>query len=645
MKQNLKISIGLLVVTLIVYLPLILSPQKLLLRENDLQEQFWPVFYYIRQHFWQDYSLAFWNSLFFSGTPLLPDPQFSLFYPLNWLFILFPTDYAFFVWLILHTFLGGIFFLILAKSVFRFSILTSFVLAALYITSPRLGAYLEAGHYGLIGTLAWLPLIIISSFKLVISKKIKYVILLGVSLAALFYLHTVTLVLAILFSLFLILTLSLLTKSNLIKITFRFILAALTSLGLTAVTLFTQIEWLPQTTRFLLLQDRDVYPKWISISEFVRSSISPLLLQNQEPLNTEKWLFLGITPIILAFVGFLKLKKLYKILILISLLTVVLIATNNASPAYNLLLSQDWYVLQRVATRIWFVPAMIVLILSGLVLEKLKNNKLLFLGIAVLTILESVLISWSAVNKPIQTDQNRFVPKEIYEFLKNDPGKFRVFCTSRCLSQKQAAIYNLELAEGYNTIQQKNYYQHSWQLFGGYWNYYTLALPPIGRYKNLIPDAKSLGEYSVKYVISPYKIEDKNLVLKNTYNDYYIYNNFLFKPRVYTNNLNGASPNITLFSPNHIKVDIAPNTKSVILAEVYSKGWRAYLDNGKEVLVQETPNALRLVDVEPQTKFVDFRYEPLSYQIGSKITFLVCLVLAGLFFFRRKDKLANKIFK
>ena len=256
MKQNLKISISLLVVTLIVYLPLLLSPQKLLSRENDLQEQFWPVFYYLRQHFLQDYSLAFWNNLFFSGTPLLPDPQFSLFYPLNWLLILLPTDYAFFVWLILHTFLGGLFFLILAKSVFRFSIITSFVLAALYITTPRLGAYLEAGHYGLVGTLAWLPLVVFSSFKLVSSKRIKYIILLGVSLAALFYLHAVTLVLAVPASLLLILTLSLLTKSNLIKTTFRFILAAITSLGLTVVTLLPQIEWLPQTTRFLLLQDR-----------------------------------------------------------------------------------------------------------------------------------------------------------------------------------------------------------------------------------------------------------------------------------------------------------------------------------------------------------------------------------------------------
>src|SRR3989344_1741486 len=136
MKIRSKVWLLLLVTTLFAYLPLILNPYKLLSRGNDLEEQFWPVFYFIRQKFWETHSLPFWNNLFLSGTPLLPDPQFSLFYPPNWLFILLPTDIAFFVWLILHSFFGGLAFYIVLSQVFRISDRISIIGSALYILSP-----------------------------------------------------------------------------------------------------------------------------------------------------------------------------------------------------------------------------------------------------------------------------------------------------------------------------------------------------------------------------------------------------------------------------------------------------------------------------------------------------------------------------
>ncbi len=586
----LNITLILFLATLLFYFPILINPSLILERGNDLQEQFWPVFYFIREQFWQTHTLPLWNNLIFSGTPLLPDPQFSLSYPPNWLFIILPTDIAFIVWLILHTFLSGVFFWLLSRHVFRFSFLTSFILAFLYLTSPKLGGYLESGHYGLVGTLTWLPLVVLSCFKLVTAKRLEWSALLGISYASIFYLHTVTLFLVVIASVLLILTLAILAKASFVKTFLGLTLSVVISVGLTAITLLPQLEWLPQTTRFLLLQDRDVYPKWTSVREFVSSSMSPFLSINPSSLDTEKWLFLGIVPVILALVGFLKLNSKYKILIAISLLVVALIASNNASPIYNLLLTQDWFVLQRVATRIWFVTMIMVLILAGCALEKLYKRKLLFFLLVVLACLESVYISWLAINKPVDMNEDRFVSREVYEFLASDKeyeifkNKFRVFCTTRCLSQKEAAIYNLELIEGYNTLQQKNYYDQFIQLSQVFWDRYTLALPPLEIYnfREIQPYSPDIAGYNVKYVIAPYSLKDKNLVLKKEIGKYLIYENTIVKSRAYFGN--GHQAPIMEYSPNYIKVNTsAHETNQLIVAEVFNTGWTAKLP--KEVLI------------------------------------------------------------
>ena len=92
----------------LIYLPFLQNPCRLFERGNDLQEQFWPVFYFIKQQFLTHHSLPFWNNLFFSGIPLLPDPQFPLFYPQYLAFLILPVVAAILLLIALHTLLGGI---------------------------------------------------------------------------------------------------------------------------------------------------------------------------------------------------------------------------------------------------------------------------------------------------------------------------------------------------------------------------------------------------------------------------------------------------------------------------------------------------------------------------------------------------------
>ena len=625
------------------FLPIIFDPTLLLNRNNDLKEQFWPVFYYLREQVLLNHAFPLWNNLFLSGTPLLPDQQFSLFYPLNLLFVVFPTDNAFVIYFLLHSILAGISMFLLSKYGFSFSKLTSLILSLMYIFTPKLSGYIIAGHPGLFATQTWLPLLILSIILMIKRPSLTWSILLSFSLAGIFYTHTVIFVLSSIFSLILFLLLFLHVKGNKRSVVF-FLIGVLLTFGLIAVTFLPQIEWIPHTNRFLLLQDRDVHPKWLSLMEFTKSIFTPWLLDIKN-IESEKLLSIGIAPSLLAFVGLIKLRKKIKFLFISLLCIVVIVSLNNISPFINQLLSQDWFILMRVSTRIWFVLIFICLYLAGLGLESLLNNKkfkkisLIFI-FAVLV--ELLLFSWTKLSTPIVDNSNQ-APIAILEFIKKDRQQFRVFCINRCISQKDAAINNLELIEGYNTLIQKNYYQQSWQLTNSYWSYYSLSLPPFGiiQFTKIRPDAKSLGEYNTKYIVSPYQLNDNYLKLIQQSGNYYLYKNDLFKERAYylENQIPTNAAKIVEYTPNFIRIDTSNHKeKNLVLSEVYSKGWNAYLNGKEPVNVQEKSNALRLVDIKEDTQFVDFRYEPTTFKIGLVITlftsFLIIIILIRKLFIR-----------
>lgn len=626
-----------------ILLPIIIEPKLLLARGNDLQEQFWPVFYFIREQFWKNHSLPLWNNLWFSGLPLLPDPQFSLFYPFNMIFILLPTDIGFIIYFLVHIVIGGVGTFITARYGLHFAKNSSLFCALLYMSQPRLAGYLEAGHYGLVASLAWLPFALLGVIKLSRQANLLWAIVLSVALAGLFYTHPVNFLLTTIISIAIFITLFLSNSlgKNDIKPLILFAISGLLVFGLTAVTLLPQIEWLPDTTRSLLLKNRDIYPKWSSFNEFALSILWPIKLDIWE-IDTEKWIPLGIITSFLGLYGFLQLKKKFKMLLLLLFLTVFLVATNTISPIYPLLLSQDWYALMRVTTRIWFIPGLALVFFAGLSFESLykKLPRILLLILFGSAIVESVFLSWARIYKP--TDQQTKATNEVYEFLKGDKGRFRVFCVTRCLSQKEAAKYNLELVEGYNTLQQKNYYDQFIQLSQVFWDRYTLALPPFEIYttREIQPYAPELTGYNIKYIISPHALNDKSLILKKESGGYLIYENPAVKSRAYFSN--GKEALILEYSPNYIKVDTSSHeTKQLIIAEVYNSGWIAKLNGEKPTEIKQTSNKLRQIEIEKDTLFVEMRYSPKSYQLGRIITLSSLLIVFAYLthLFRRKQGL------
>lgn len=641
-SEKAKIAVILFLASLLLYLPIFFNPELLLGRHNDLQEFFWPVFQYTKFHLINNHGLSLWLNLFFSGTPLLPDPQSFLFYLPNSIFYLLPIHAAFLISLIIHTFWGSLGTYWVSKYGFKFSQTVSIFTAVLFIFAPKLAGYLEAGHFGLAVSFAWIPFVILSTIKIVRTKSLIWPVLFGVSLTQIYFTHSVTFIItALAASLLFAGTLVLTTrKVTWPKSSLHFLIGALVTFGLSAITLLPQLEWTPSTTRSLLLQNPDIYPKWTSAGEFLQSILFPWSggVTSLQGIDTEKWLSLGLLPTAAALIGFWYLKKSQKYFLSVTALIITLISLNNSSPLRSFLQSQDWLALIRVATRVWFIPVFIVIFLAGLGMERLLAkkgiNKKLVLVFAALAAGELLAISWLRIIKPIPVP-TKYASAEIYKFLSEDKEQFRVFCINRCLPQQKSAEQNLELVEGYSTLQQVNYYKHMRQLSGAYWDDYTLALPPIGTYtfQKPQPDAASLGLYNTKYVISPYKMTDSNFHIEAVFGDYTVYKNSLYKSRAYFRAPNDPPAPVSLYTPNHIRVDTSSKASTqLILSEVYNSGWNAYLDGTDKTVVRETPNSLRQVDLRPDTRFVDFRYEPESFRAGiliTAITVVLSIILAS----------------
>jgi hypothetical protein len=85
-----------------------------LFTERDLAPYFIPPrFFWVESIINGDFPL--WNPYQFSGHPFFANPQYTVLYPFNGLFLILPFDVAFNAIIILHFFLGGLFTYLLLR--------------------------------------------------------------------------------------------------------------------------------------------------------------------------------------------------------------------------------------------------------------------------------------------------------------------------------------------------------------------------------------------------------------------------------------------------------------------------------------------------------------------------------------------------
>jgi hypothetical protein len=268
----------------------------------------------------------------------------------------------------------------------------------------------------------------------------------------------------------------------------------------------------------------------------------------------------------------------------------------------------------RVSTRVWFIVIFISLYLIGLVLERLDNKLVLLIG--TLMVICSLIMGYKIVSKPINFNSN-LASEQIYNFLAKDKSIFKVFCTTRCLSQKQAAIYNLHLADGYGTLQQTNYFLAAQQIGQYYSNRYSLSIPPYDIYlfNKLQPNTRTITAYNIKYIVSPHALKDTNFTSVFSTGKLTIYLNKLWK-----------NPEYESFSPN--KIIVTSKNASLTIPEIYSPDWNAYLDGNERVSISENSDHTIDIKTTKDAKVVDIEYMPKSFKVGAIITSITVIICA-----------------
>ena len=549
-------------------------------RGNDLTEFFWPIIFYIKEQILLGNGIPLWNKMFFSGTPLLPDPQNLFIYPLNILFLFLPIDTGIVSSIIIHMFIAGFGMYTLLRS-FNITNKTSIIIAALFFISPKFISYVEAGHLGLIQSWAFIPWVYWSTINLIQKKSLKSILFLSLFLYLVYTSH-------ILIFLILLVTNGVFFLYRNKKSFSLFLLSHLILLLISLPVLTPQLRWQQLTTREFLLQSPETYPVWNGKREFIKN----IFIATRD---TEKNITFGIVVFIFATLGYVKSTTKNKIYVFISVATISTLALN--------ILTFDWFILFRVSTRFWFPIVIVILFLAakGLDFLVLKNKTYQLLGI--LALIEYLIIARYIILKPIKYIAP--TPAGVISYLQKDKDIYRVFCLDKCIRQKDAAIYNIEIIEGYGTLQQKNYFEYSQQIAQGYWDKkYSLSIPPFQNYlhEKFKPYPLALTAYRVKYIISPYKIDVENLKLITTVDNYRIYQNLLY-----------IKPNYEIYKPNFIRVEIKNEVDKLVIPEVYNPDWNAYLNGKEKIEIYETVEKTRSVNLENDTEFVDFKYEPFNF--------------------------------
>ncbi len=617
-------------IPLIAYLPIFLRPSLLIARNNDLSNFFAPILLFIKNSVLHSHQIPFWNPHIFSGTPLLPDPQSQVFYPGTLLFILFPISTAFLFSLYLHGLIGCIGTYLLCKK-FEFTEFTSFLASVFFALFPRIFGYLEAGHWGIFTAYSWLPVALLFTLLWAKKRRVIWASLLCLVLFFILCSHIFIFVCSIAIVVTFYAVVAREQKLSLITIFTNILFLVVSVVGLSAIFLLPQLSWTNITTRSILIKSPDLYPKWSGLIDMLSSLIWPLTgsIKNLLQKDSEKWIVLGVVPLILAFFGFIKIRLSQKLIILFITIGTCLLAFSSIFSELNVIK------LMRITTRPWLFVEIIIFFLSIFWIEKvIKNSKRkVYLFMIIFAVLvEFTFLSWTRILRPF-TSEVPF-PEKFIDIFKNDQEIYRVYCTTRCIPQYIAIKNNLELVEGYGTLQQENYFKHSWSLIGAYWNYYTLAIPPMGTsiFEKPQPSAQALGDYNTKYVLSPYPLTDINFVKINEQAGIDLYFNRRFLPRIQPEN-KSAFFEFLSYTPNSQRVRVnSPTETELTYANVFSPGWSAKLDE-KITAIAQTPISLMRVSVPKGDHTITFSYTPINLPIGivfTIITIVVHLTLIGL---------------
>jgi hypothetical protein len=657
---------------------------------SDLAITHYPYAIYLKETISTWHEIPLWSQTILSGHPFAANPLSGLWYPFGWLILITPLPLGFNLLVGLHLIWGGLGMYSLMKEE-GLSHATALLAGASFALLPKLFAHYGAGHLTLIYAVSWTPWLLWCQNRSERSKKRINSLQIppGLILAIIFLAD----VRWGAFALFVWWAYAFVHNSAkwwqlFLNLTGQSILAVL----LAAPLLLPLVEYSLLSTRATLGVDDVltyslplvnllgvIFPNAEGLHEYVLYSGGMVILLALVALLFSKLrgnkLFWGTVSLISIFIALgsqIPGAELVARLPLVSLLRVpsralfitglsftalagygaeTIIHSTKKDLSHNLsiflfsvavfsiLLTIGIYLLSHK------VPAGLLWGTGGLLLSTvwiglgLKTNKLAvgvwMGGVFLITLLDLSIVDLKSFESK-GADQVLAEREAVAQYLAAQPGDFRTYSPSYSLPQQTAAKHGIQLADGVDPLQLKQYVKFMDEASGVPRYSYSVTLPPYasGDPQNdnaaYSPDAEKLGLLSVAYVISEFELNVDGLRLEKQLDAAYIYKNTFQMPSAWVEeNFEKGKPPVVIIErrPNRLLLSAVGPGKLTISENNYP-GWQVKVDGLKRELLTQH-GTLMAVNLEPGQHEIEFSFHPSIVSTGIFLFFLGLIGLAG----------------
>lgn len=168
--------------TLVFFYQFLFHPTELISPYSDIPG----IFYFEKLLFvntiYSFHQLPLWNPYIFSGSPFVGNPSTAMFYPLNYIFLIFPLASSFGLMFMLDIFLIGCFTYLFTRSL-GLSRFASLLSSSTCMFSGMVITKIYAGNTISLDTFVWLPLLFYFLEKLIVTRKFIYSLVSAICIA------------------------------------------------------------------------------------------------------------------------------------------------------------------------------------------------------------------------------------------------------------------------------------------------------------------------------------------------------------------------------------------------------------------------------------------------------------------------------
>jgi len=297
---------------------------------------------------------------------------------------------------------------------------------------------------------------------------------------------------------------------------------------------------------------------------------------------------------------------------------------------------------------IWGAVALTSAVLLLMLLRKRFSAKGLLTGLIILLMIDLGGVNWLGMTfRPSSNVNNEGL--DAAQFLAGQAGEFRVYSPSYSIPQHTAAANNLELIDGVNPLQLKNYSEYMAQASGTNSAGYSVTIPnfatgePETDNLNARIDTEMLGLLNGKYIVSAFEMEHPRLVEIWQQGSTWIYENLDALPRAWVQDTD-AQPGDGIVGEVHIDrreaglVTAQATGPGLIVFSIPDyPGWEVSVDGMKAEKLR-IAKVLIGVELESGTHQIGLKYRPKTVYWGLSISVMTWLLVIAVGFFQFKLK-------